>query len=414
MFSTVAWAVAFVFIAQQERGAPGPLEQIRWEAPHGSYAAVRLTIREHGDLPPAAALSVVLDGVVDHVLVVTPGVGRTRYATLVGPLRGGTHAIELKPSPLWPGSEAITVAGGEIDVIASPDPRAAVMAYAPAIGLRADTIGSASDLPLLMYVEDARSNGDGWLRYSMIFSHEDGGTPGVALMARWGRTTDIELIYEVELRGGRVVQARYQGPDHHMLAPASPDARSPRLNVVTLNNMVIDRGTAATYVRPVPEPVDLTDRSRETVMDERPWTYRVMAHELARERPAGVSDPRDYLYVDLRVARADAAAVVLGARDDRGTTRWSDRGRSDFKVARIGEVRIAVPLPASAGLDALTIRCDSRPDTGAAPGSGTCDVSIRQMVRLTAEYRPEPVQVEPRRLTLVSGTSDEVRSKIKP
>ena len=69
-------------------------------------------------------------------------------------------------------------------------------------------------------------SGSRWLKYSVIFSNEDGGTPGVALMARWGRTTDIELAYEVEVRNGRAVQGRYQGPDHRVIPKARLE-RSP-------------------------------------------------------------------------------------------------------------------------------------------------------------------------------------------
>ena len=59
-----------------------------------------------------------------------------------------------------------------------------------------------------MYAEDTRVDGTGVLRYSVIFSNEDGGTATPALLARWGRTTDIEMAYEEEWRGGKMVSAR--------------------------------------------------------------------------------------------------------------------------------------------------------------------------------------------------------------
>ena len=37
------------------------------------------------------------------------------------------------------------------------------------------------------------------LRYSVVFSNEDGGTPADRLLATWGRLTDIEYVYGVEL-----------------------------------------------------------------------------------------------------------------------------------------------------------------------------------------------------------------------
>ena len=62
-----------------------------------------------------------------------------------------------------------------------------------------------------------RVNGSGVLRYSVIFSNEDGGTATPALLARWGRTTDIEMMYQEEWRDGRMVTARYQAPDHKVI-----------------------------------------------------------------------------------------------------------------------------------------------------------------------------------------------------
>jgi hypothetical protein len=395
-------------IAPAARQIP-PLHQLTFRASHDGFAVLRVSVRESGDLPAAVALAVALDGGDDHVIVLTPGAGRSDYATVLGPLTAGAHTIALTRSTLWPSDGSVTVTAASIDEVSPADPRAVVFAHAPVLGLRADTIGTSSDLPLLMYVEDERQNGDGWLRYSVVFSNEDGGTPAAALMARWGRTTDIELIYEVELRGGRVLQARYQGPDHRMLGPASPDTRPPRLNVVTLNNMVTDRGAAAATVRLVPELETLAARSRETVMDARPWIYRVMARELATERPPGVSDARDFVYIDLRLDVAGAAAVAVGVRGSDGVTRWSDRGRPDLTVSRNGEVRIAAPAPATEAIAALVVRCDLRPDSSGAPRDGaTCDVRVRQAFRLASDYQPGARAIADRRVTLTPGTSADV------
>jgi len=68
----------------------------------------------------------------------------------------------------------------------------ALVANAPVVFARPNTVGKFTDIPLLLYCERL---GDGSLRYSMIFSNEDGGTNTQALMARWGRATDIEYIY---------------------------------------------------------------------------------------------------------------------------------------------------------------------------------------------------------------------------
>ena len=57
------------------------------------------------------------------------------------------------------------------------------------------------------------------IEYSVVWSNEDGGTGASAglLMAQWGRTTDIEWIYRVEVdaKGRRVPGSGvFQSPNH--------------------------------------------------------------------------------------------------------------------------------------------------------------------------------------------------------
>src|SRR5207245_2843615 len=114
---------------------------------------------------------------------------------------------------------------------------------------------------------------------------EDGGTPIDRLMATWGRATDIEYVYSVELDdAGKLLGEEFQGKDHKLLPFRGPhEGTHPLEWVVTDNNMVGDQGDTTRRYALAPEPFDLTDVSREAVMDAHPWTYRVSAQEARRE-----------------------------------------------------------------------------------------------------------------------------------
>jgi hypothetical protein len=267
-----------------------------------------------------------------------------------------------------------------LTAFAAPD--SVVVTHAPVLWLRSDTIGVATDLPLMMYAEDLRTNGSGLVRYTIIFSNEDGGTATPALLARWGRTTDIEMAYEEDWRDGRVVASRYQGPDHHTPEYAGTrEGAHPTLIVATLNNTFLDRGRTAVRVAFVPVVIDLRSATRESVMDGEPWIYRRMAAELQDEGKAGVSgDLREYLFVDARLTLSDAAVAAI-ARGTDGTWRSSDRGLKDLTVERAGWVRIAIQK--SRGATEAGFVC-----TPTKSAQGTCRIEIGRVFSLNEDYSP--------------------------
>ena len=232
------------------------------------------------------------------------------------------------------------------------------------------------------YAEDLRINGSGVLRYSYIFSNEDGGTATPALLARWGRTTDIEMAYEEEWKDGRVAGARFQAPDHHVLDYAGPhQADHPSLLDATLNNVFLDRGRSAVRITIVPVLVDLEAATRESVMDKNPWVYHRMADELNEEGKTAVyGDVREYLYVDAKLTLTDGAVAAL-ARGADGTWRASDRGIKDLAVDRNGWVRIAIPQSRTA-TDVGFVCYPTKPATG------HCRVEISRVLSLDDGYKP--------------------------
>jgi hypothetical protein len=80
-----------------------------------------------------------------------------------------------------------------------------------------------TDTPLLGWHSrrPATRPGHERLEYTVLWSGEDGGTDPSASMARWGRTTDIEWVYnlEVDAAGRRVGRSasRFHGPRHVQL-----------------------------------------------------------------------------------------------------------------------------------------------------------------------------------------------------
>jgi hypothetical protein len=172
-------------------------------------------------------------------------------------------------------------------------------------------------------------------------------------MATWGRTTDIEYLYSIEVDpAGGIVAEDYQGPEHEVLAfRGRREGRHPLLWVATNNNMVRDAGDVSIRYAPAPALADLRDVSREALMDANPWLYAVMAQELRREgkiadsAPPGrdkIPDPRRFVYVEACGSVGNAAlAFAVNVRNS-----WvpSDRGLHQYRIVRDGCFRAAIPV----------------------------------------------------------------------
>jgi hypothetical protein len=322
-----------------------------FEATHPGEAVAELELSSPGAdwaVPgrEAAFAQVKLDGrSVQHVMLYG-GPVTTTYQVFLGPVEPGRHELTIARDPRFSAAGA----GLETDAVrfrqyARGSAEFDVISHAPVLYARRNTVGRFSDIPMIVYCE-RNPNG---LAYTVIFSNEDGGTSTRALMARWGRTTDIEYVYEKRSSGAIV-----QGPGHKDVEFTGPYyGDHPLLMPVTDNNMIAGAADSPLRFQIAPVLVDLSSASRESVMDRYPATYTAMSKELEREgklRPFGtvdgekISDQRNYLFIDYRAHhRTSRFSVSAGLKDDRAFA--SDLGRFDFAIGRDGTVRTTVELP---------------------------------------------------------------------
>jgi hypothetical protein len=236
-----------------------------------------------------------------------------------------------------------------------------------------------TDTPLLAYHTTSRDDAGQTIEYAVIWSGEDASDPA-ALMARWGRATDIDWIYRVTVnRHGRRLAETYHAADGTAPPFSGPhERRHPLLRVATAGNDVVPAtGTGSRYRFPLDASRSLrAGRAPATLMDANPWTYRVMAAELAREGrlespaspdTAALSDPRDYLFAGVAATGTGGAGLALAVRLT-GDDRWfmSDH---DLPAWAIDGASTAVELP---------------------PGTPAGDVDAVKAVALpagTADYR---------------------------
>lgn len=357
-----------------------------------------------------AALRLDVDGKYSQHVLLTRG-GTTQHAVFFGPLAAGRHSLAIsRDSALSAGNAgAVAVARAAVRPVESSSAEHAWLAEAPVLHARAGTLEAFNDVPLAMYAEILP--GHRGYRYTIIFSHEDGGTPTDRLMATWGRSTDIEFVYESERMADGALRQDYQGPRHEILPfRGSRLGSHPLLWVATDNNMVSDGGPADAYrFAFAPRLVDLTGVSREAFMDANPWLYAVMAAELVRERridrsaPAGsgrIPDPRSFGYVEACGDLRDATlAFDVGVEGGDGPT-WhpTDRGDTRFRIARSGCFRAAVPLPAGtspAQIRGLRARAYTRPprqeEAPLPAGSGRATLRrVNTIFMLDQEFMPVP------------------------
>jgi hypothetical protein len=368
----------------------------------------------------AAALTLSVDGVYSqHVWLVRGEQGEYRVA--LGLLPAGPHSLTFAVDAARSARHvrSASVRNVVVKPAAEGTSEARLLAHAPVLVVRPNTLGRFSDLPLLMWTESGPADAGGLrLRYSVVFSNEDGGTPPDRLMATWGRLTDIEYVLGVELdASGAVASEQYQGPGHALLPFAGArDAGRPVLYVVTDNNMVADRGKEAVRMAPAPFLFDLSGVSREAVMDAHPWTYAVSAREARRERrvredarPGSnrLPDPRRFATLEACAATQDATiAFSVGVRGSGGATHYydSDAGVPAFRIGRRptefpnGCFRGAVALPPGtepSDLVALRLRAFTRiarkNEPSVKEGSGSARLlRVNTLFLLGADDQPGP------------------------
>ena len=343
-----------------------------------------------------------------HV-VLYAGEQERKYPVSLGRLPAGEHVIRIR------GAEGIAASIGNFREIAIGDPAFSHMANAPVLFARTNTIGKFSDVPLMMYVTRGGPPSEPWLEYTVVFSNEDGGTSTRNLMARWGRATDIEYIYRVWIGpDGRPLRAIIQGKDHKDVAYEGPrEAWHPLLIPVTDNNMVSHGQSSVRYQLP-PLLIDLTNHSREQVMDEDPIMYAVAARELAREgklRSYGtqdgekISDPRNYLVIEAKLSLENAGIQALARAEGSDTWHAGSIGLGDNFITRSGWIRTAIELKPGANATHIAFECIIPKK------QGSCKVeAIGKVFGLKDDYSPgrnrfqtsNPIVIMPGRIQAIS------------
>src|SRR6266705_6796909 len=164
----------------------------------------------------AAVASLAIDDVYNQDVLLYMGSQPWTYPVFLGPVTAGQHRLTLARNPQWSAAGAgFQLRQVQVRPLAASDPDCAAVVHAPILYARADTLGHFSDAPLLMYYERLPGPQGDMLQYTVIFTNEDGGTPTDALMARWGRTTDIEYVYRITLdAAGSVRNEVFQAYDH--------------------------------------------------------------------------------------------------------------------------------------------------------------------------------------------------------
>lgn len=376
----------------------------------------------------SAVLSVAVDGRYATDLVVTSASPIGRRVAL-GTVSVGRHSLTFTIAADRSATTAtqIRLDGVRTEVVPPGDARHTVLAHAPVLFGRSIAVASTegnlsaykgplqnavTDTPLVAWHEKSAGTipGDTMLEYSVVWTNEDGGTNTPALMARWGRTTDIEWIYRVEVdASGRTVPGSevYQGGDHDTVPfRGIKEGDHPLLQTCTANNMVCDSLDGAVMrFGLVPDRTRLSNRARESLMEAEPWTWSVMTAEMQREgrieprsnpATAELGDPRSYLYLEVDkdtllpgtppVGPWVGLSVVVKLTD--GRTFRSDHGKADWSIKRDVPAGTSVELPLGTTADQIKSISGDRMVVNGDTTAGVSVTDINRAFFLDAGHRP--------------------------
>ncbi|TDD76506.1 hypothetical protein E1293_27115 [Actinomadura darangshiensis] len=370
----------------------------------------------------SAVVSIAVDG--RHVTdLVVPSSDPIPRGLGLGHVGKGRHKVTLRfAKGSAPAARRVTLRHPEVRM---PVAEALALRHAPVVvGRTGWPLGdpyqnATTDAPLIAWHETrpADTPGHKIIEYSVVWSNEDGGTDTPALMARWGRTTDIEWIYRVEVdASGRRVDGTgvYQAPMHLTLKfTGRYEGDHPVLQTCTDNNNMCDVVSPDAPLRFLLDASRTRPdgRAREVVMDREPWTYRIAAQEMVREGkiespsdPAtpGVGDQRTYLFAEFAKTTGGATGtgsvpgVALGVRlkSDPSALYRSDHDEPTWSIDRDGAVATTVELPAGTAVsDIASIEAVRRPTGAGDNGAPATVTSINRGFFLDDSYLPQPSSV---------------------
>jgi hypothetical protein len=426
-------AIGFLLVAPSAISAQTLLEK-KFSASAKSEALLDLTAsapgtswRERG--AEAAVATIYVDGQYHQDVILFAGAREFTYQLMLGRVGPGEHSLRVDFNRKQSAAKAMSVKIGDakITTIDRSHPEFQAISRAPILYARPDTIGKFSDIPLLMYYDYERASAHNRLTYTVIFSNEDGGTQTTALMARWGRTTDIEWVFEARIGAEGETSAIFQGANHKDTRFAGKlEADHPLMFVTTVNNNFSDQGQSEMRFAPRPLPFDSRTASREEMMDRHPWTYRVMADEMIREekitdeRKPGqlINDLRNYVFFDISSNQTGAALSVAVKLKGDSVWRASDWGIANYRIDRSGNFRTTAPLPKRARLEEIeriVARCDVKGDPRnkeelSRVPSASCDLrSINKIFVLDDDYQPgAPLKLSFQRVKIGFGDMVEI------
>jgi hypothetical protein len=364
----------------------------------------------------SAVVGVTVDGRPASDLVI-PSATPTARTLALGHLDAGRHRLAFSfaadASPA--GTSTAVLADLRPRLVTADAAEYTAMRHAPVVyGRTLAELGgrfqnAVTDTPLVAWHEQlpAATAGHRVLEYSLVWSNEDGGTDTPALMARWGRSTDIEWIYRVEVdaAGERVPgTAVYQAANHQTLAFAGAyQGDHPLLETCTANNNMCDQIDGSMRFFLAADQTRPADRAREQLMDANPWTYPVMAGELLREgkieqpsSPAtpAVGDQRTYLYIEVDKDTIDPRqmGLTIGVRlRDDPTLYRSDHGEPSWSVERDVPAATTVELPAgTTPADIAQIIAIRQPVSAVDTGASETVTAVNRAFFLDQDYLPRP------------------------
>lgn len=431
-------ALAALLVTMPALAAPqqgGDTTKTTFVARKGGEALLDLTASASGtdwgkSGSESAVVTVTLDGKYNQDVVLFAGEQRFTYQLALGTVSAGRHTVEIAFNPVKSpaGTTGAQIHNLSPQVVSAKDPASLAYKYSPILYGRdlpeipGQYENNYTDVPLLMYHTTSTdpTSGNTTIEYTVIWSNEDGGTNTPALMARWGRSTDIEWIYRVTLDPqNNIVSEFYQAPNHETLPfTGAKEGNHPLLQTATSNNnltQVTDPALSSGY-RFIMDPTQTLpdNRAREVVMDENRWSYQIMAKEMVREgkieanpKPSTpeVSDQRNYLYIEIDKDTTYATPPTSGnwvgtavAVKLTGDHRWytSNHDIPDWSIQRDIPAATTVELPPGTttndieAIKVFAVPVDSNPnDATPAPSDYTIHFTdINRAFFLDSNYVP--------------------------